>query len=278
MNDKISVIMATYNCAGTVEKAIDSILAQTYENWVMIICDDGSSDNTLEILYRYEREHPGKFVIIRNEKNSKLPFSLNHCLEYVETEFVARMDGDDWSTPDRFERQIAFLKAHPEYDLVGTGVIVTDGEKELTKIVLPVEPKPEDMLHCNCFSHATILTYKRVYVALEGYSLDPYVERCEDLDLWSRFMASGFRGYNLSEGLYFILEDENAVRRRTLQNRLNVAQTLMKAFERMGLHGIACYKKAYLQVLTYFVPMGLYKKLHVWKMTQRTKDNTKAVE
>ena len=58
--------MATYNCAETVEKAIDSILAQTYENWVMIICDDGSSDNTLEILHRYEQNHPGKFLIIQN--------------------------------------------------------------------------------------------------------------------------------------------------------------------------------------------------------------------
>ena len=67
MNDKISVIMATYNCEKTVEKSIDSILAQTYENWVMIICDDGSADGTLEILRRYEREYPGKFVIIQNE-------------------------------------------------------------------------------------------------------------------------------------------------------------------------------------------------------------------
>lgn len=278
MNDKISVIMATYNCADTVKKAIDSILAQTYENWVMIICDDGSSDNTPEILNRYQAQYPDKFVIIRNDTNRKLPYSLNHCLEHVETDLVARMDGDDWSTPDRFEKQVSFLKAHPEYDLVGTGVIVSDGKKEITKIVLPVEPKPADMLHCNCFSHATIMTYKRVYDTLDGYSLESYVERCEDLDLWSRFMAAGYHGYNLSDGLYYILENENAVKRRTLRNRLNVAKTLMKAFNRMGLHGFACYKKAYFQVLTYFVPMGLYKKLHVWKMTQRTNKNSKVAE
>ena len=80
MNDRVSVIMATYNCADTVGKAIDSILAQTYENWVMIICDDGSADNTLEILNRYKALYPDKFVIIRNETNRKLPYSLNHCL------------------------------------------------------------------------------------------------------------------------------------------------------------------------------------------------------
>lgn len=267
--------MATYNCADTVEKAIDSILTQSYENWVMIICDDGSSDNTLEILNRYKAQYPDKFVIIQNETNRKLPYSLNRCLEYVETDLVARMDGDDWSAPDRFEKQVSFLKAHPEYDLVGTGVIVSDGQNILTKIVQPATPKPEDMLHYNCFSHATIMTYKRVYDTLGGYSLDPTVERCEDLDLWSRFFATGFHGYNIADGLYYILENENAVRRRDLHNRLNTAKTLMNGYKRMGLHGFACYKKAYFQVLTYFVPLGIYKKMHIWKMTQRTKSSSK---
>lgn len=275
MNDKVSVIMATYNCADTVEKAIDSILAQTYENWVMIICDDGSTDHTLEILNRYKAQHPERFVILRNETNRKLPYSLNHCLKYVETDLVARMDGDDWSTPDRFEKQVSFLKEHPEYDLVGTGVIVSDGQNVLTKIVQPVIPKPEDMLRYNCFSHATIMTYKYVYDALNGYSLDPTVERCEDLDLWSRFFAAGFCGSNISDGLYYILENENAVKRRNLRNRLNTAKTLMNGYRRMGLHGFACYKKAYLQVLTYFVPTKLYNRIHVWKMAQRTQENTR---
>lgn len=276
MDGKISIIMATYNCAHTVRKAIDSILAQTYDNWVMIICDDGSSDNTLEVLQEYQTQHPDKFVIIRNYENRKLPYSLNHCLQHVQTELVARMDGDDWSAPDRLEKQVAFLKANPEYDMVGTGVIVSDGENDITSIVQPEVPKPEDMLHCNCFSHATIMLYKRVYDALDGYSLDPTVERCEDLDLWSRFMAAGFNGYNMPDGLYYILEDDNAVRRRNWRNRVNTTKTLMNAFKRLGLHGISCYKKAYGQLLTYFVPLWLYKKLHVWKMHQRTVRNTKS--
>lgn len=275
MNDKISVIMACYNCEKTIEKAIDSILAQTYTNWIMICCDDGSKDNTLEILNRYKKKYPDKFVIIQNKGNKKLPYSLNHCLKYVETEFVARMDADDWSLPERFAKQIAYMKSHPEIDLVGTGINVSNGRDILTTIVQPENPNPEDMLHCNCFSHATIMTYKRVYDSLEGYSLDPNVERCEDLDLWSRFFVKGFHGYNMPETLYTILEDEDAVHRRDLRNRLNTAKTLNAAFKRMGLRGIKCYKKAYFQVLTYFVPMGIYKKLHVWKMTQRTRKNSK---
>lgn len=273
-NEKISVIMSCYNCSDTLKKAIDSIMAQTYTNWVMICCDDGSKDNTLNILKEYQMRYPDKFIIIQNGENKKLPYSLNHCLEYVDTELVARMDADDWSLPDRFEKQVAFLQTHPEYDLVGTGIQVSTGNEIVTTIIQPMIPEPKDMLRCNCFSHATIMTYKHVYDTVGGYSLDPNVERCEDLDLWSRFFVAGFQGYNLPDELYVILEDENAVHRRNLRNRLNTARTLNKAFKRMNLHGFACFRKAYFQVLTYFIPMEIYKKLHVWKMSQRTKRNS----
>lgn len=270
MNDKISVIMATYNCEKTVEKAIDSILAQTYENWVMIICDDGSTDGTLEILRRYERASPGKFVIIQNEENKKLPYSLNHCLRYVETELVARMDGDDWSTPDRFEKQVAFLKAHPEYDLVGTGVTVFDGEKKIASIVKILEPNRESILGQNAFSHATIMTYKRVYDELNGYSLDPTVLRVEDVDLWYRFMAAGFRGYNLPDELYVILEDVNAAKRRTIRARLNGAKTASHGRYLLGYRGWVCCKP-YLGVAKALVPVAISQKLHRYRLEKAIK-------
>ena len=261
MDDKISVIMATYNCEKTVEKAIDSILAQTYENWVMIICDDGSTDATREILRRYEREYPGKFVIIQNEKNSKLPYSLNHCLQYVQTELVARMDGDDWSTPDRFEKQVAFLKAHPEYDLVGTGVVFHDGEKKIASFIKTPEPTKETMLRDNAFSNATIMNYKRVYDALGGYSLDPTALRVEDAELWFRFMAAGFRGYNMPDELYVMVENMDAVKRRTLQSRINGARITDRGLRLLGYSGLVCWKP-YLNVLKFFVPNFIYQKIH----------------
>ena len=268
MNDKISVIMATYNCEKTVEKAIDSILAQTYENWVMIICDDGSADGTLEILRGYEREYPGKFVIIQTEENKKLPYSLNHCLQYVQTDLVARMDGDDWSTPDRFEKQVAFLKEHPEYDLVGTGVTFFDGEKKIGNLIKVPVPTPETMLKDNAFSHATILTYKRVYDALGGYSLDPTVERVEDVDLWCRFLAAGFKGYNLPDELYVILEDVHAAKRRTFRARLNGAKTRSRGCHLLGFSGLRCYRP-YLSVFKALVPSFVYRLAHLWRLRNR---------
>ena len=268
MNDKISVIMAAYNCEKTVEKAIDSILAQTYENWVMIICDDGSTDGTLEILNRYAGMYPEKFVIIQNEKNSKLPYSLNHCLKYVQTELVARMDADDWSTPDRFEKQVYFLKAHPEYDLVSTGVTVHDGEEPIASIIKIPEPNRETILRQNAFSHATIMTYKRVYDALGGYSLDPSALRVEDRELWFRFLAAGFRGYNMPDELYVMVENVGAVKRRTLQACINGAKTASRGLKLLGYRGWVCWKP-YMNVLKFFVPTFLYQKIHKYRLENK---------
>lgn len=265
---KVSIIMAVYNCEGTIEKAIQSVLEQTYTDWIMIICDDGSSDNTYDIIKRYEREYPGKFLIIRNEKNSKLPYSLNHCLQYVQTELVARMDGDDWCLPTRLEKQVRFLETHPDIDLVGTGVTVSDGEKKVASIIKPEYPTKEIMLKTNAFSHATILTYKGVYDALGGYSLDPTVLRVEDVDLWCRFLAAGFKGYNLQEELYVILEDVNAVRRRNLSGRINSARTRKRGYRLMGFKGLACYKP-YLYIPLAFLPTSIYNIAHRWKLKHK---------
>lgn len=269
MDEKISVIMAVFNCEKTMDKAIQSILDQTYTNWVMIICDDGSTDRTYEIAKGYESRYPDKFVVIQNDGNKKLPYSLNHCLEYVKTDLVARMDGDDWSTPDRFEKQVKFLKAHPEYDLVSTGVTVWDGEKKITAIIKTPEPTKETMLHENAFSHAPIMTYKRVYDALGGYSLDPTVERVEDVDLWCRFLAAGYRGYNLPDELYVILEDVNAVKRRGFKARFNSAKTRSRGYRLMGFRGWICMKP-YLIVLKAFIPVVIYRRLHEWKLKNVT--------
>ena len=117
------------------------------------------------------------------------------------------------------------------------------------------------MLKSNAFSHATIMTYKRVYDALGGYSLDPTVLRVEDVDLWCRFLAAGFKGYNLPDELYVILEDINAVKRRTFQARLNSAKTRCRGYKLMGFRGLTCYKP-YLLVLRAFVPSGIQKIIH----------------
>ena len=110
MNKKVSIIMGIYNCASTLPEAIDSIINQTYNNWELIMCDDGSVDNTYEIADKYRNQYPKKIVLLKNEKNMGLNYTLNECLKHSSGEYIARMDGDDLSLPTRLEKEVAFLE------------------------------------------------------------------------------------------------------------------------------------------------------------------------
>ena len=122
---KVSVIMGIYNCASTLAEAIDSLLAQTYTDWELIMCDDGSTDNTIAVAESYV-ERCDNILLIQNEHNMGLPATLNHCLEYAESEYIARMDGDDISLPERFAKEVDFLDTHMEYALVSCYMICFD--------------------------------------------------------------------------------------------------------------------------------------------------------
>lgn len=227
----ISVIMATYNCENTLKQSIDSILAQTYTDWKFIICDDCSTDNTYGVLREYQDRYPDKFLIIKNDVNSKLPYSLNHCLKYADGEFCARMDGDDYVAPDRFEKQVAFLREHPEIQLVGCALQTFDEEKGLGRIIYCKEhPEKLNLLDTPCFPHAAIMTYTQVYRDVGGYTVSPRTVRSQDYDLWFRFFAKGFRGANLQEPLYFMREDENAFLRRKPRLYLWLVVTKWKGY------------------------------------------------
>lgn len=226
----VSVIMAAYNSAHTIAESIDSILGQTFSDWELIICDDGSTDETFRIIKAYESKYPGKIVAIQNARNSKLPYSLNHCLQYASGEYIARMDADDKSYPERLEKQLAFLTAHSEIDVVGTGMTCFDEDRITGERLPPVDPSPRIIGLGVPFFHATVMMKKAVYDALGGYSLKDYVLRCEDVDLWIRFFAKGFKGANLQEPLYYVREDLAASKRRNFKNATNASKTLFYGF------------------------------------------------
>ena len=226
----ISIIMAVYNCAPTLREAIDSILNQTYTNWEFIICDDCSTDNTLEIVKEYEAKYPDKFKVIQNETNSKLSFSLNHCLEYAQGEFIARMDGDDISVPDRFEKQVKYLREHPDVDLVSSLVQRFSDEGLADVISKPEFPDRFTQRNQVAFNHATVMTYKYVYDKCGGYTVSKRTVRSQDYDLWFRFFYHDFKGVNMQEPLYLMREDINAIKRRTIKVRYHILGITIHGF------------------------------------------------
>ena len=116
MSPKVSLIMPLYNAEKYVEEAIESILSQTYTNFELILIDDISTDSTMERVLKYK---DGRIRIICNSSNQGIAFSRNRGLEMAQGEYIALMDDDDISLPERFAKQVAFLDSHPEIDFVG---------------------------------------------------------------------------------------------------------------------------------------------------------------
>lgn len=222
MGPRISVIMGIYNCSPTLAEALDSLLAQTYQSFKVIMCDDGSSDGTMEVAQTYVDRYPGKFILISNKQNMGLNYTLNHCLQLVDTEFVARMDGDDISLPERFEKEIEFLDSHSEYAVVSGPMIYFDekGDFRVGRISR-AEPLKTDFVKGTPFCHAPCMVRREAYEAVGGYSVDKKLLRVEDYHLWLKMYLAGYRGYRLSFPIYKMRDNREAMARRTFRNRIN---------------------------------------------------------
>jgi glycosyltransferase involved in cell wall biosynthesis len=118
----VSIILPAYNAEKTVADAITSILLQTYSNWELLFIDDGSSDATLAIARKFAADP--RIKILADGRNKKLTARLNEGIDQGSGKYFARMDADDICFPDRLARQVAYLEAHPEIDLLGTGAIL----------------------------------------------------------------------------------------------------------------------------------------------------------
>lgn len=260
---KVSIIMATYNCENTLRKSINSIVAQTFTDWEFVICDDCSVDGTYGILLEYKKQYPEKFIILRNKENSKLAFSLNRGLKTAKGEYIARMDGDDESLPERLEKQVAFLDSHPEYSVVGTAMIPFDENGIRPTRFAKEIPESRDMVSRSPFFHATIMMRKEAYAAVGGYTVSKRTARAQDYDMWFRFFAKGLKGYNMQEGLYLVLEDNQAIRRRTLKTRSYEVLTKIKGYRLLN-YPWYLYIYAFKPILAALIPVGMMQKYHIW--------------
>lgn len=180
----ISVIMPVYNCEKYVYESVQSILNQTYTDFELIIVDDCSTDSTVSII---EAIPDQRILLIQKEKNSGYTDSLNHAVTIAKGKFIARMDGDDISLPDRFQRQVDCLNANEDVILCGTGIQVID-----SPVVLKHPVNHEDIKVKLCFSnsffHPTIMARKQILLE-NNYNRE--FEPAEDYDLWTRLVFKG---------------------------------------------------------------------------------------
>ncbi len=261
-NEKISILMGIYNCEKTLHKAIDSILNQTYTNIELVMCDDGSKDNTYQVAKTYYEKYPDRIVLIKNEVNKGLNITLNNCFRASTGKLLARQDADDVSLSNRLEVQAKYLDEHPDCAFVSTGMYVNNGTKRIGKRVSSdIHPKAIGFMKSNQFFHAPVMIRREALQAVNGYTEDKKLLRVEDYNLWTKLYAKGFHGDNIQECYYEVYEDEAVYSRRKMKYRINGAYALILAVDMLKLPQ---YYKLYALkgILKGFVPEFIYKLIH----------------
>lgn len=258
---RITVLMAIYNCADTLAEALDSLLAQTYQQFKVVLCDDCSTDNTYEVAQKYKERFPEKFILIKNESNSKLPFSLNRCLEYADTEYVARMDGDDISRPQRFEKEINFLDNNPEYAVVSTAMHYFDENGIFKTSTVTEIPTKRNFIGTTPHAHAAAMIRTNVLKSVSGYTVKRWTRRGQDVHLWAKIYHSGNRGYNLSEPLYMMRDDAAAYKRRTVKEAIYSIRRNYEIYKLMDISRLNIYGLIR-PLIVAMLPKFIYDKLH----------------
>ena len=164
--NKISVIMSAFNCENTVEKSINSILSQTYENFEFLISDDDSSDNTSEIIKKMQK-NDSRIIFYPNNKNIGLTKSLNKLLSLSSGNFIARQDADDLSLENRFDLQLAFIE---KYNLDGCTTLATSlqSNKVIHKYKNLLPPKLVIKFK-NPFIHGSLILKNEILKSIGGY-------------------------------------------------------------------------------------------------------------
>lgn len=252
MSSKVSVLMGVYNCAKTLPQAVAAIQNQTYSNWELILCDDGSTDNTYEIAQRLA-ESDARLILLRNVQNLGLNQTLNNCLAVATGEYIARMDGDDDCLPDRFEKQIDVLEKYSEFQITSTPMILFDENGEWGRTSLPEFPTPANIVEGTAICHAPVMLRKDCIDEVGGYTVDKRMLRVEDVNLWIKLYAAGYRCYNIQQPLYRMRNDQDALNRRKYIYRVNSTYVRLQGCKLLHL-GPKSYLKAFIPMINGLIP------------------------
>ena len=213
------MIMPVYNGGKYLSEAIDSVLQQSFADFEFLICDDCSTDGSAEILARAAGADK-RIRLFCNEKNSGVALTLNRLLKEVRSPLVARMDCDDICSPDRLEKQFAFLTEHPEIAVAGCQLeIIGEAGERLGHRSYPVDMKSiRHLLMCrNPLAHPAVMMRLSAVEAVQGYQ---DITGCEDYDLWLRLAAQGSVFANLPETLLHYRMNSQQIKQRDMKKSL----------------------------------------------------------
>ena len=187
----VSVLMTVFNGEAFLRQAIDSVLAQTYDDWELIVVDDASVDSTPEILMTYRDP---RVRVLRQERNCKQAVCSNLAISVAKGRYMARLDADDICLPTRLEEQVRYMDAHPETHLVATAAYFIDDRGVRVGLCPALRGTCDlkiSMALYNPIIHSSVMFRADTARELNGYSEDERHRLSEDYELWPRIARCG---------------------------------------------------------------------------------------
>lgn len=259
---RISVIMSVKNGEKDLHKSISSILNQSFNDWEFVICDDGSIDNTLELLNEYA-QRDNRFIILHNDKSMGLAYSLNKCINESHSNILARQDADDSSLPQRFELQYNFVSNHPEYAIVGTSWYNIDGDGSVMGENHPLQkPTALQQVRGGQYMHPSWMMRKDMLAKVGYYTVNKYTLRNQDYHLVMKVLAAGMSLYNMHECLYNYTADDNMIRRTRDIRRVKGLMWILWDSYRRNHVPFWCYIFVLKPLVVHLIPASFMSKYH----------------
>jgi glycosyltransferase involved in cell wall biosynthesis len=241
----VSVVLPVYNCEDYICESVKSILCQTFVDFELLIIDDGSIDSTYKKISHFKDPR----VILIKQKNKGLPITLNQSFQIARGKYIARQDADDFSYPDRLEKQVKFLESNLDVGIVGTWAEIMVGR---TKSERSLRHNPEknkirfDVLFDSPFVHSSIMLRKKVFDDIGGYK--PAFMPVEDYEYWTRVLEK-YNGANIPEILQLYRELPNSMIRTDPEKNLirlieissqAILKLLGNRYSQLDIYNLSC--------------------------------------
>ena len=226
----VSVLMSNYKTpVSYLKKSIESILNQSTTDLEFVIVNDGSKDDSRQVIYEYA-QIDSRIIVVENEQNIGLPRSLNKGIEYCNGEYIARMDTDDICYPDRLEKQVAYMDAHPKCIVSGAWAdVFCEDENNIVKTWAPKMCSQDEYRIRLMFSSAPLIIHPTAIFRREllnkhnlRYPEEIKYKYAEDYKMWTQCSACGEIG--ILEETVIKYRDENSDNRITVRHEKEMAQ------------------------------------------------------
>ena len=251
MNNKplISVVMSVYNGAEYLNEAIKSILDQNYSNLEFIMINDGSTDNSFEIMSSFDDDR----IIIIDQENKGLTKSLNIGVAKAKGEYIARQDADDISLTDRFENFLKYQKRNTNVDIYSTPAFIIDENGEVKKTIPNYFRRngfsQELLNYSNSMIHGTLIVKADI---IKEYKYNEEFRYSQDFELYHRLIYNGYNiSYDDSNISYQLRIHKNSISRRNREEQIVLWKRILES-RKIKLHDFTTKNRIYFKLIDVF--------------------------